>query len=683
MTRFFLFVSAIIIMMLTVGCAQNPPSIPATPGEQPTITPTVFASTTKPTELLPIGSVFNISPGLAVTGGPISLSSGGDVDTEVVNIGSPAEPARTTGNGLVVTSPDGNKTPDSFIQFNIDTSVLYADKPTPSIRLDVEYLDKGIDSFLVEYDASSGGPFGNGTFMPTRTVYKTNTNRFKTITFILKDVHFADRDNGADLRISDLGDGAEVIRRVSITTLRVPTVINVDSCGANPNDENPDSDAIQTCIKKARFGDIVTFTSGEKSPGYIGYKIDKTIFLQTYVPIKYLTFTSTDPLNPALLKATADLKGFVIKEVARSIMQGGPSGEIDYITLSFLHIDGNRSERVCYGPNGILDGLDDSWGSYLPNECNTTGDPWCSPGSIDLSGAMYPNDPKVTSETNPEKWTSGILAEGLYITNTECGTAFGLNGADSVILNTVIETAGDHVHGIGCKLTDVDSDGQGGWSDGITFVGNNIQIINNTVVNPSDIGIVFFGGVETIIRNNTIRTTQGNYGAFGGIAIHPWWMGSIANGQIINNTVENLSDENCGGLHTGINIGPHMWGGACIQVGPAALVGESPCLEEPKQPEGTLCKVGEKCQVWAYIPTESIYTLADNIVTGAQINYLIEGLDILGKLIQSGNSSIAPKMTDWQAARGGCNGITWGPMDFVSHHPSLEGWTDLRIHCER
>lgn len=682
MTTVYRITSILVIIIILSGCTSTP-SVTSNPTSPPVELPTATSVPTSTLAPLPIYSILSISPGVEEQGIYISLQSGGDVDTAVVNGDVPASAGRSTGNGTVLAAQDGNSVADSYIQFDVDNSALFDGAPTGSVHLDVEYLDAGMDAFLVEYDALSGGPYGDGTFKSTRQVFKTNTNRYKVATFILKDVRFADRDNGADLRISDLGDGAEVIRKVTITTLRNPTVINVDSCGANPFDNIPDSEAIQECIKKARFGDIVTFTSGEKTPGYTGYRIDKTIFLETYVPIKYLTFTSTDTEDPALLKATADLKGFVIKEVARSIMQGGPSGEVDYITLSHLHIDGNRQERVCYGPNLMHDGVDDNWGSYLPNECTENGDPWCSPGSIDLSGAMYPDDPGVTSTTNPEKWTSGVIVDSLYITNTECGTALGMNGADNVIMNTIIEVAGDHVHENGCALTDPDSDGRGGWSDGITFTGHNIQIIDNVIINPSDIGIVFFGGEETVIRNNTIRSTEGNYGAFGAIAIHPWWMGTVAFGQIINNTIENVSDERCGGLHTGINIGTHMWGGACVLTGPAALIGQSPCVLEPEQPAGAVCKQGEKCQVWAHIPEGSTYTLQDNQVTGAHVNYLVEGLDIVGEFIQSGNISNTPRRSDWNASRYGCDGVTWGPTDFIAHHPSLDGWTDLRIHCER
>jgi hypothetical protein len=71
-------------------------------------------------------------------------------------------------------------------------------------------------------------------------------------------------------------------------------------------------------------------------------------------------------------------------------------------------------------------------------------------------------------------------------------------------------------------------------------------------------------------------------------------------------------------------------------------------------------------------------------VTGAQINYLIEGLDLVGNLSESNNASQTPKVIDWESAKVGCDGTAaWGPLDYVAHHPALQNWTDMVIHCER
>jgi hypothetical protein len=80
----------------------------------------------------------------------------------------------------------------------------------------VEYLDEGTDTFSIQYDGHAGGPFGNGRFKDGGGVTKTDTGEWRTHTFVLDDVCFANRDNEADFRIDDHGNGAEVIRRVTV-----------------------------------------------------------------------------------------------------------------------------------------------------------------------------------------------------------------------------------------------------------------------------------------------------------------------------------------------------------------------------------------------------------------------------------------------------------------------------------
>jgi len=191
-----------------------------------------------------------------------------------------------------------------------------------------------------------------------------------------------------------------------------------------------------------------------------------------------------------------------------------------------------------------------------------------------------------------------------------------------------------------------------------------------------------------LISGNTVGVSEGHYGVFAGIAVHPWWFGDVSGGQVIDNVVVSRGDTICGGMHTGINIGQHMWGGGCVQTSPPAAVGNTgTCTAEPPQPLGTLCTPGALCQEWAYVAAGATFTLKDNYVSGAQINYLIEGLDLVGTLVESGNTSGPPQMSDWEAAKLGCyaNGTVdyWGAIDRVAHHPTLPGWTDQRVHCER
>lgn len=605
----------------------------------------------------------------------LALDSGGDVDTVPVSAGSPLRDARRTGNGAALPAADGNAVADSYMQFEVDDSRLFAGHPTSRVALSVEYFDEGTDSFRIEYDRLPT-PTGDGLFADGGRVAKTGSGAFRVATLALCDVNFANRTNGGDFRISDERDGAEIIRRVTVTPLpATDATVYVDAFGANPFDDQSDSEAIQAALDQTCSGSRILFTSGGGDPAYRGYLIDKTIFLSGAAAKHDMLYTSTLPFDHAVLSATAGLKGPVVQLYARSRVSD--PGAIDNITLRAIDIDGNRAARQCFGADGVANGVDDNWGSWLP-ECEI-GDSWCTAANLHLYGATDWEDAAQDYSARPERWSTGIVVEDVVSAGAECGTALGLAGAAAVIRGVRIDTAGDHVHAPGCAFTDPDGDA-GGWSDGITFSGPGHRITGNTIVNPSDIGIVFFGGRDTLISDNTVQITAGNYGAFGGIAAHAWIYGDNAGLEIAGNTVTNAGSSACGGLHTGIDLGPHMWGGGCVgQALPAAVGNAGGCVPEPAPPGGALCG-GGRCQVWNYAPPAAPIVLRDNQVTGAHINYLIEGVD--GPVTATGNSSAAPQLSDWESARG-CDGVSWGPLEFVAHHPSRPGWTDLRVHCER
>jgi hypothetical protein len=682
-----------VLCILLAGCGQPTPTPPPTQPEiVPTAAPTREPQPTSALEPTPQPEPPQGSLGFAwiqlgetnVENG-LSLDSGGDADTEVVSVGTPPEEARQTGGGQALPSPDGNTGEDYFMQFFVDDSLIHAGAPTTRVRIEVEYYDQGTDGFRIQYDALSLGPHDDGRFVGTESVDKTDTQRFLTAVFVLPDAYMANRDNGADFRIEDAGDGPEIIRRVTVTLLPPSAIINVDSCGANPWDDAPDSEAIQRCVDQAVSGDTVTFTSGGGREGYQGYLIDKTIFLVATDTAKSdLTFTSTDPNAHAWLLATADLRGFVVRLYSRSRVHN--PGEVDDITISHLVLDGGRDARICYGDDMIDDGVNDNWGSWLP-ECSSGGDPWCSPGTLAMEGFTDWDDATQDYEGHPSAWSTGIRVESVQSLNTECATALAFSGAAGVVRDSTVDVAGDHVHVIGCEATDPDEP-LGGWADGITFTGPGHLIANNTILDASDVGIVFFGGKHTIITGNTIQAREGNRGMFAGIAIHPWIFGDVSGLQIIGNRVVNEGDSACGGIHAGINVGTHMWGGGCVERANSSAVGNVDlCTAEPPPPNGTLCTEDRLCTKWAHVAEGETLILAGNDVTGCHINYLIEGVDLEGSLVRGSNRSHSPRMTDWETAKSGCwadgQVETWGPLGRVAHHPSIEGWEDRRIHCER
>jgi hypothetical protein len=653
-----------IIFIFILGACGNPTTATAT-AKPPT-------ATTEPTRA-PLPSL-SITLGKTNDSQGIRLDQGGDVDTQAESKGNPPLETRRSGNNQALASSDGNAVPDSYLQFNVDDSQLSNGKPTTHVRVEVDYFDVGKDSFSLQYDGLSGLFAGGGS------VVKTNTNTFKTAAFNVCDASFANRDNGADFRISDNGDGPEFVRSVRVIGLpsSAAATVNVDDFGANPFDDQPDSDAIQSALDSTCSGDRVVFTSGVNESVYQGYSIDKTLFLTGMSAKHDLAFTSSDPDNHALLHATADLKGFVVRLYARS--RFNDSGNIDNIDFGNIDVNGGRDVRVCLGPDNVENGRGDDWGSWLP-ECTSTGDPWCAPGSIAMEGGADWNDVNQNYQDNPAAWTTGIVIHDVLDQQTECGTALAFFSAGGTIRNVTIDTAGDHVHQAGCALTDNDGD-QTGWSDGITLFGPGQTVKENTIIDPSDVGIVFFGGKDTVIADNTVKVTQGNYGAFAGIAVHPWILGDVSGTQVIGNRVTSEGDTKCGGMHAGINLGPQMWGGACVASSSPAMLGDGGCSTHPSQGNVAACS-GGACQLWAYVPSGGTFTLKDNTVTGAHINYFIEGLDVLGTFIDQNNVSQAPQLSDWNAAKHGCNGVTWGASDKVAHDPTLPGYTDVLIHCER
>jgi hypothetical protein len=677
------------VFTLVVGC--NPLPAPITPTSPPADTPVPAPTNTTPAD--PFGDEVSFQLGMSYNG--LSINSGGDVDTEIVALPGTAGNAFRSGNGVALSASDGNDVPDFYIQFRVDDDFLYAGSPTSRVVFVIEYLDDGLDTFNIQYDALSGGPQGNGQFKDSAVVWKTGTGEIRTVEVPICDANFANRDQNADFRIADSGDGAETILRVAVRRDLAhvgPAEINVDSCGASPFDAHPDSDAIQACIRMACDGDTILFTSGVNDPNYEGYLIDRTIFLVYPSAKSDLTFSSTDASNHALLRATADLNGFVVNLFPRSLVRS--PGSIDNITIHHLDIDGNRAERLCTGDplpgqeRALAEGENDNWGSWLP-ECDpeNAGDAWCNPGTLYLSGGIDPTDPAQDYAGNPELWSTGIVVQDVTLSNTECGTAFFFSGAAYVIDSVTVDIAGDHVHVPGCALTDPDEP-VSAWADGITFLGPAHRLTNNLIMDASDIGIVSFGGRDIVIADNTIRARPGNYGMFAGIAMHPNTLGLISGLQVTGNQIINDADPNCGGIHMGINIGVHTWANGCIGYPTSASYGVAgDCTIFSPAPEGALCDPSTYCRTWGHVAAGETLTLADNSVTGSQVSYIISGVDALGDLVISGNESIAPQLVDWE------NDVycvwtegyvdSWGVLDYVANNPTIDGWVDQRIICVR
>jgi hypothetical protein len=627
-----------------------------------------IASVSATTTVPPTLATLSATAGKAQT--TLRVMRGGDMDVKLATVGG--RKAWTTGNGSQIVGP----VPDHYLGLN----AMYV--PTVRFRavVTVSYLDAGTDSFSLTYDGSTGAWSDAGV------VHKTGTGTWASAAFMVCSGKFGNRENGGDLRLSDNGDGADSFS--TLTVRYVPdkgaTTFRVDDFGANPYDTNPDSTAIQKVLDTAACsGDTVRFTGGTQGVGgYQGYSVDKTIFLIGRGQRRNLTFGSANASN-AVLTATAGLRGFVIRAYARS--RTTQPGLIDNITLDRLTVDGNRDNRVCLGANGIGDGIDDSWGSWMASEQATSspGDPWLAPGNIAMDGGIDPYDPAQNYTAHPASWSTGFRMTNLVSRNAECGTAFAASGAKITIINASVLDAGDHVHAAGCTHIDADGD-NGAWSDGLTLTGPDMTVAGSTIVNPSDVGIAFFGGQRVHFSNIRISLTGGNHGAFAAIGLHGQWFGDYSGGEVTGITVTSTADTSCGGFHAGLDIGPQMWGGGCFPASYSQIaVGDGSCVHDwtIADPAGHICGNASVCQEWIWASATAPFVVHDNNVSGAMVDYVVGGVS--GAFSQYHNAAGTPRQSDWEAASAGCLGHTWGPMQYAAHNPTIPGWTDLSIQCER
>ena len=162
--------------------------------------------------------------------GGLILEHGGDVDVKMVALGRTGEKVFITGNGDVMPAVDGNVDPDCAMRFNIDDELIFAGKPTPKVKIEIEYLDNGTDTFNVQYDSFYGERSDGNIFTDSQIVTKTGSGEFKTAKIILNDAFFANRQYGGDFRIWDRFDGAETIRWVKVTLLTEEGLIPGKNC---------------------------------------------------------------------------------------------------------------------------------------------------------------------------------------------------------------------------------------------------------------------------------------------------------------------------------------------------------------------------------------------------------------------------------------------------------------------
>jgi len=120
------------------------------------------------------------------------------------------------GRDVIRTGPDTEPYPDGFLYIDVDDNFLFDGEPTREVYITMEYLDEGTAPFTMHYDSM------DNQWAAAASGARTNTGQWKTFTWHLTDVRFANREqNVADFRIYDSGGGDATdlyISKVTVST---------------------------------------------------------------------------------------------------------------------------------------------------------------------------------------------------------------------------------------------------------------------------------------------------------------------------------------------------------------------------------------------------------------------------------------------------------------------------------
>jgi len=123
---------------------------------------------------------------------------------------------------------------NDYMYFRADDSFIAGQGITSAVVITVTYFDHGSDNWSLQYKTVGGSE-------QTRTVTKTNTDQWKTASFIVMDMAFDGQyANGNDFRIYNGGSGDEYIHMVALGKYRpagptpTPTLTRTPTATATP-----------------------------------------------------------------------------------------------------------------------------------------------------------------------------------------------------------------------------------------------------------------------------------------------------------------------------------------------------------------------------------------------------------------------------------------------------------------
>lgn len=104
-----------------------------------------------------------------------------------------------------------------YLYVDLDDSFVFDADPRP-YTVEFDYLDEGPVALELHYDSQDPeGSVRAGAFKPGGRVEITGSGEWKTARLTVQDARFANRTNGADLRIAVFGPGELCVSRMSVT----------------------------------------------------------------------------------------------------------------------------------------------------------------------------------------------------------------------------------------------------------------------------------------------------------------------------------------------------------------------------------------------------------------------------------------------------------------------------------
>jgi hypothetical protein len=135
-------------------------------------------------------------------------------------------------------------------------------------------------------------------------------------------------------------------------------------------------------------------------------------------------------------------------------------------------------------------------------------------------------------------FTNGVSARAL------CGTGWEWRGDSATITNSVFRENGAHAV-------------QNMWSDGLTLLqSNGAQVVGNGFLDNSDVDLIFGGGTNASVRNNSVRHLSQS--SFAGLMLDNFNGGTSGDftGTTVSSNVIACGAQQC---DFAIELGPHAW----------------------------------------------------------------------------------------------------------------------------